>query len=151
VSYLVTQADETEAAFSPDGRWIAYSSDESDRRDVYVRDFAPDRQPAAGAVKVLISTAGGYKPRWHPNGRELFYLALDGTVMSVPVTVGASFEPGIPVALFKTSAVGFFPYDVSTDGRFVVNTLLESAGVQSPTQEDFEEAKPLFIKSYEAS
>jgi Tol biopolymer transport system component len=132
VPFLVTPADETEGAFSPDGKWIAYSSDESGRRDVYVRDFAPDRVPASGSVKVPISTTGGYKPRWHPNGRELFYLALDGTMMSVPVAVGATFEPGLPTALFKTRATGFFPYDVSSDGHFLVNTLLESAGAESP-------------------
>ena len=75
---------------------------------------------------------GGYKPRWHPNGRELFYLALDGTMMSVPVSVGKIFEPGVPVALFKANTTGFVPYDVTADGRFLVNTLSESATVQSP-------------------
>ena len=132
VPFLVTDADETEAAFSPDGKWIAYSSDESGRRDVYVRDFAPERVPATGAVKVPISSAGGYKPRWHPNGRELFYLALDGTMMSVPVTTAGKFEPGAPKALFKTAATGFFPYDVAADGRFLVNTLSDTSTQQSP-------------------
>jgi eukaryotic-like serine/threonine-protein kinase len=132
VAFLVTDADETEAAFSPDGRWIAYSSDESGRRDVYVRDFAPERVPATGAVKVPISNAGGYKPRWHPNGKELFYLALDGTMMSVPVALTGTFEPGAPRALFKTIANGFFPYDVSSDGRFLVNTLSDTSNQQSP-------------------
>ena len=132
VPFLVTDADETEAAFSPDGKWIAYSSDESGRREVYVRDFAPDRVPATGAVKVPISNAGGYKPRWHPNGKELFYLALDGTMMSVPVTTSSGFEPGAPKALFKTAATGFLPYDVSSDGRFLVNTLSDTANQQSP-------------------
>jgi eukaryotic-like serine/threonine-protein kinase len=132
VPFLVTDADETEGAFSPDGKWIAYSSDESGRRDVYVRDFAPERTPATGAVKVPISNAGGYKPRWHPNGNELFYLALDGTMMSVPVTTASSFEPGAPKALFKTAATGFLPYDVAADGRFLVNTLSDTANQQSP-------------------
>jgi len=132
VPFMVTDADETEAAFSPDGKWIAYSSDESGRRDVYVRDFAPERVPAIGAVKVPISNAGGYKPRWHPNGKELFYLALDGTMTSVPVTTANTFEPGTPRALFKTAATGFFPYDVSPDGRFLVNTLSNTANQQSP-------------------
>ena len=81
---------------------------------------------------MAISTTGGYKPRWHPNGRELFYLALDGTMMSVPVSVGKIFEPGVPVALFKTNTTGFFPYVVAADGRFLVNTSSESGSVQSP-------------------
>ena len=132
VPFAATPADETEAAFSPDGRWIAYSSDESGRREVYVRDFVADRVPATGSVKVAISTAGGYKPRWRADGRELFYLALDGTMMAVPVMSGTTFEPGIPVSLFKSNATGFFPYDVSADGRFLVNTLPESAGTGSP-------------------
>jgi Tol biopolymer transport system component len=132
VPFVVTDADETEAAISPDGKWIAYSSDESGRRDVYVRDFAPERVPATGAVKVPISNSGGYKPRWHPNGRELFYLALDGTMMSVPVTTAGTFEPGAPKALFKTTATGFFPYDVAADGRFLVNTLSDTSNQQSP-------------------
>ena len=132
VPFVTTQADETEAAFSPDGKWIAYSSDESGRRDVYVRDFVADRVPASGSVKILISTAGGYKPRWRADGRELFYLALDGMMMAVPVMSGTAFEPGIPVPLFKTNATGFFPYDVSADGRFLVNTLPEFCSTESP-------------------
>jgi eukaryotic-like serine/threonine-protein kinase len=132
VPFLITDADETEGAFSPDGKWIAYSSDESGRRDVYVRDFAPEHVPATGAVKVPISNAGGYKPRWHPNGRELFYLALDGTLMSVPITTSGTFEPGAPKALFKTTPTGFFPYDVAADGRFLVNTLSDTSNQQSP-------------------
>ncbi|PYR76842.1 MAG: hypothetical protein DMF87_17200 [Acidobacteria bacterium] len=58
IPFVVTTADETEAAFSPDGRWIAYSSDESGRRDVYVREFVPTRVQAMGTVKFVISTAG---------------------------------------------------------------------------------------------
>jgi hypothetical protein len=99
---------------------------------VYARDFAPERVPAIGAVKVPISNAGGYKPRWHPNEKELFYLALDGTMTSVPVTTANTFEPGTPRALFKTAATGFFPYDVSPDARFLVNTLSNTANQQSP-------------------
>jgi hypothetical protein len=84
---------------------------------VYVRDFAPDRVPATGAVKVPTSNAGGYKPRWHPNGKGLFYLALAGTMRSVPVTTGNTFEPGAPRALFKTAATDFL-YDVAATDAF---------------------------------
>jgi hypothetical protein len=62
IPFLVTQADEVFGQFSPDGKWIVYSSDESGRREVDVRGFAPDRSPAAAIGKWQISTAGGDKP-----------------------------------------------------------------------------------------
>lgn len=99
---------------------------------MYVRDFAPTRSPATGAVKVVVSTAGGFKPRWNPNGKELFYLALEGTMMSVPITLtGATFEAGTPAPLFKTHNTGFIPYDVAADGRLLINTLSEDTAAQA--------------------
>ena len=128
--FLVTSADETFEQFSPDGRWITYSSDESDRREVYVQRFAPDRTPAAAVGKWQISTDGGDKPRWSADGRELFYLAPDRKLMAVPIKSGATLEPGVAAELFQTRASGFFPYDVAPDGRFLVNTLSDSGGAQ---------------------
>jgi WD40 repeat protein len=122
IPFLVTQADETFGQFSPDGRWIAYSSDESGRRDVYVQGFAPDRVPAAAVGKWQISTAGGDKPRWRHDGKELYYIAPDNKMMAVPVKLGPPFEPGVAVPLFETKVVGFIPYDVSPDGRFLLYT-----------------------------
>ena len=81
----MTPADETFGQFSPDGKWIAYSSDESGRREVYVQGFAPDRVPAAAVGKWQISTAGGDKPRWRRDGKELYYIAPDRKMMAVPV------------------------------------------------------------------
>jgi eukaryotic-like serine/threonine-protein kinase len=118
---VVTQADETFGQFSPDGRWIAYSSDESGRREVYVQGFAPDRVPAAAGGKWLMSTAGGDKPRWSPDGKELYYIATDRKLMAVPVTPGPQFQPGVAVPLFETTVTGFFPYAVSPDGRFLMS------------------------------
>jgi eukaryotic-like serine/threonine-protein kinase len=93
----VTPADETSANLSPDTRWIAYSSDESGRREVYVQGFVPDRVPAAGSGKWQISTAGGDKPRWRRDGKELYYIDLDGKMMAVPVkSTATTFEPGSP-------------------------------------------------------
>jgi Tol biopolymer transport system component len=126
IPFLTTSADETYGQFSPDEKWIAYDSDESGRREVYVQGFAPDRSPAAAVGKWQISSAGGNKPRWSHNGRELFYLSLDGKLMAVPIKLGTTFEPGVPVPLFEVRANGFFPYDVSPDGRFLINTPLES-------------------------
>jgi eukaryotic-like serine/threonine-protein kinase len=122
IPFVVTQADESFGQFSPDGRWIAYSSDESGRLEVYVQGFAPDRVPAAAGGKWLMSTAGGDKPRWSRDGNELYYIAPDRKLMAVPVTPGPPFQPGVAVPLFETRATGFFPYDVSPDGRFLLST-----------------------------
>lgn len=78
-----------------------------------------------------MSSGGGDKPRWSQDGSELFYIALDGKMMSVPVKMGASFEPGVAVPLFDTRVTGFAPYDVAPDGRFLINTVLESASQSS--------------------
>lgn len=128
IPFVVTAADETCAQFSPDGRWIAYSSDESGRREVYVQGFAPDRSPAVAVGKWTMSTAGGDKPRWSPDGRELYYIAPDQQLMAVPVRSGTTFEPGLAVPLFETRVVGFFPYDVARDGRFLLQMLAASDG-----------------------
>jgi hypothetical protein len=130
IPFLVTDADETFGQFSPNDKWVAYSSDETGRREVYVRAFEPDRSPSAGARKWLISTNGGDKPRWSRDGKELFYLGLDGKLMATPVQVAPAFDPGIPVPLFEMRATGFSPYDVGADGRFLVNTP-NAAGAES--------------------
>ena len=133
IPFLVTPADETFGQFSPDGRWIAYSSDESGRRDVYVQGFAPDRVPAAAVGKWQISAAGGDKPRWSRDGKELYYLTPDRQMMAVPVKIGATFEPGIAVPLFTTRTVGFFAYDVAADGRFLLPVpSVDERAVSSP-------------------
>jgi serine/threonine protein kinase len=119
--FLSTPATDNMARFSPDRRWLAYQSDESGRTEVYVQSF-----PARGG-KWQISTNGGAQPIWSRSGKELFYVAPDGKLLAVGVTAGASgFEAGTPQALFETrmkSALGW-RYDVSTDGRFLINTVL---------------------------
>jgi Tol biopolymer transport system component len=127
IPFVVTPADETFGQFSPDGKWIAYSSDESGRREVYVQGFAPERIPATGVGKWTISIAGGDKPRWSADGKELFYLALDSKLMSVPVKLAPTFEPGLPVPLFQADVIAYTPYDVAPDGRFLLNTIVETA------------------------
>jgi len=127
IPFLVTQADETLGHFSPDGKWIAYSSDESGQREVYVQGFAPDKVPAAAVGKWKISSLGGDKPRWSADGKELYYIALDRKMMAVPVKLAPTFEPGLPVPLFETNVNTFNPYDVSADGRFLLNMVSESA------------------------
>jgi len=123
IPFLVTRADETLGQFSPDSRWVAYSSDESGRREIYVRGFAPDRSPATAVGQWQISPAGGDKPRWSIDGTQLFYINLDGELMGVPVRSGTTFEPGVPKRLFKVRVAGYAPYDVAPDGRFLVNAM----------------------------
>jgi Tol biopolymer transport system component len=133
IPFVVTAADETFGQFSPDGRWIAYTSDESGRREVLVQGFAPDRVPAAAIGKWTISSAGGDKPRWSADGRELYYIASDRKLMAVPVKSGpGTFEPGVAVPLFELPLLaGFFPYDVAPDGRFLVNAVGEAASARA--------------------
>jgi eukaryotic-like serine/threonine-protein kinase len=137
--FLKTPFDERSGTFSPDGRWVAYSSNESGREEVYIRPFAG---PAAAGASVSqlgghwqVSTAGGVFPRWRRDGRELYYLAPSGAMMAAPISVtGATLAPGAPVALFPTRIVGGGSdtiqgrqYDVTRDGRFLINTVLDEA------------------------
>jgi Tol biopolymer transport system component len=105
--------------FSPDGRWVAYNSDESGQAEVYVAPF-----PGPGG-KVRVSSAGGDNARWRRDGKEIFF--LDGnTLMAAAVTAnGSRFGVGAVQRLFEVPMVGgHWPYDVSHDGqRFLVNTL----------------------------
>jgi len=125
--YLQTQANEGGARFSPDGRWLVYVSDESGQYEVYAQSF-PE-----GGSKRQISTAGGIGPVWRRDGKELFYQAADGKLMSVAVGSGERLEAGSPVALFEfrsgnTAGLETVPsYTVTADGkRFLINALVEA-------------------------
>jgi eukaryotic-like serine/threonine-protein kinase len=114
--FLATPATEGAARFSPDGRWIAYVSDESGRPEIYVQPY-----PGPGG-KSQISAEGGIEPAWNPNGRELFYRSGD-KMMAVPVTTQPTFTAGRPTMLFEgTYLASTFPltgttYDVTRDGQ----------------------------------
>jgi serine/threonine-protein kinase len=107
---------ETNAEVSPDGRWMAYQSDESGANEIYVRPF-----PNVGNGRWQISTDGGTRPVWARNGREMFYLKLDGTMVAVPINSGHSgFSAGVATSLFQGSyfaTLSSRTYDVSRDGR----------------------------------
>jgi Tol biopolymer transport system component len=124
VPFLQTEFSEGFARISPDGRWMAYSSNESGSDSVYVTRF-----PQAGG-KWSVSPKGGSFPIWRRDGRELFYRAPGGQLMAVPVAAGSEFHPGVAVPLFNPSAalgamgLGTF-YDVAPDGRFLVNVFVE--------------------------
>jgi Tol biopolymer transport system component len=129
-------ANQTKAQLSPDGRWLAYVSDESGREEVYVQSFAIDGKPAA--QRWHISASGGTDPRWRRDGRELFYLAADENLMAVPVNLsGSSFTFGAAQSLFDVGpisgpvAFGSFRYAASSDGkRFLI---LKDAGTPAPS------------------
>ena len=125
--YLQTPAAERQGQFSPDGRWIVYTSDESapGQFQIYVQSFP------AGAGKFQISTgSGGTQPRWRRDGKEIFFASADAKLMAAEVRTTPRFESGTPKALFDPRwipAAGggatAFRYDVSPDGnRFLVVT-----------------------------
>jgi len=130
--FVNTPFEERLGQFSPDGRWVAYESNESGRFEIYVRPFPP--QPSGQWRQV--SALGGVSPRWRKDGKELYYIAPDGTLMAVPITVnGPSLEPGTPLALFQTRIVGRGinnfafrqQYDVAVNGQFLINVTTEDA------------------------
>jgi serine/threonine protein kinase len=123
-----TPFEEREGQFSPDSHWIAYRSNESGQFEIYVQAF-----PNATG-KWRISTAGGISPRWRRDGNELFFVSLDGKLMSVPVQVSDSkFEFGTLTVLFQTHAATggqaslYQEYDISKDGKFLINTVTDAA------------------------
>ena len=115
--FLRTPFDEGPALFSPDGRWIAYNSDETGRNEIYVAPF-----PGPGG-KWQVSSDGGSNPRWRRDGTELFYVSPDQKVMAVGVRAGPGFKSAAPVPLFAARFLNHLYYDVSADGqRFLVET-----------------------------
>ena len=117
--YLQTRFNEFYGLFSPDGRWVAYSSNESGRYEVYVAAF-----PDAGGKRQISTTGAGLgPPRWRHDGKEIFYTSPNGTMMAAAVNgQGAAFEVTSVTALFEAPAViSDWPYDVSADGqRFLI-------------------------------
>jgi serine/threonine protein kinase/Tol biopolymer transport system component len=131
-AYLDDEHSTTEGQFSPGPaglpRWVAYTSNESGRSEIFVQSFP------AGAGKFQISKGGGTQARWRRDGKEMFYIAPDGKLMAVDVKTSPRFEAGIPHALFDSrilvpNSVAVVRYDVAPDGqRFLVNTSAQAAG-----------------------
>lgn len=128
-----TEFSEGQGQFSPDSHWIAYASDESGRVEVYVQPFPT---PPGGGSKTPVSRDGGNQPRWRRDGKELFYLSLDGKLMAVDVTEGAVFKAGSPKPLFQlpvtgvydNAALDVFRWDTTPDGkRFLINKAKSSS------------------------
>jgi Tol biopolymer transport system component len=118
----------TDVRFSPDGKWLAYASNETGSEEIYVKPFSkPGRQ--------RVSAAGGHHPAWSRNGKELFYVSTDGSMMALAVKIGETFEAGPPHALFRVcrasqslrGAEEF--YDVAADGKqFLMSCSVATAG-----------------------
>ena len=133
-----SQFDEQNPQLSPDGRWLAYSADDTGTYQIYVQSFSADGK--LGSDKKVISTTGGKIPMWRRDGSELFFVAVDGQMMASSVkTSGAEFQFTAPKPLFKTRMLGlegaiFREYDVSPDGqRFLIGTLIGDPKAAPPT------------------
>jgi eukaryotic-like serine/threonine-protein kinase len=122
-AFVATLANEQAAAFSPDGRWLAYQSTETGRYEIYVQPFP------GPARSTLVSAGGGTSPSWRGDGKEIFYRAPDNRVMAIPIeTKSGTVEPGAPVELFTLRSSATFQVD-RTGQRFLVNTLIDDGAV----------------------
>jgi Tol biopolymer transport system component len=129
--FLASQGTETNAQISPDGKWVAYASDDSGNWEIYVTSF-----PAA-AGKWQVSRGGGTEPRWRGDGREIFYIGPSGMLTAVTANAETAFVTGTPVPLFPIrgrapiSSTDVFTYDVAKDGkRFLVNRYVKPEHVE---------------------
>jgi Tol biopolymer transport system component len=130
LAFLATPANEAAPKLSPDGRFVAYSSDESGRQEVYLRPFP------SGAGRWQASVAGGGQPRWSRDGKELFYVR-DTTLMSVSVATGQGVTLGQPHELFQSidlqAQIVMPVFDISADGqRFLTVAPVEQRAEAAP-------------------
>jgi Tol biopolymer transport system component len=128
--FLAGAGNQNNGQISPDGKWVAYASDESGNWEIYVSTF-----PGA-AGKWQVSRGGGTEPRWRGDGKEIFYLGPTGRLTAVPVSTIGTFSTGTPTPLFQfhgrasISSTDVFSYDVAKDGkRFLVNRYVKPASI----------------------
>jgi Tol biopolymer transport system component/DNA-binding winged helix-turn-helix (wHTH) protein len=147
VHLINTPFHEANPAFSPDGRWLAFTSNESGRTEVYVQAFEAGESPRLTGERHLISRSGAIALRWRRDGKELFYLAWDGRLYAVPVTLSPKLKIGERAPLFTISTearaamhsnVGF---DVSADGQRLLVPIVTSS----------ERSEIVVIQNWEAS
>jgi len=120
--FMESPFDKAQARLSPDGRWIAYVTNDSGNYQIVAQSFP---NPTGGRWQ--ITSQGGIEPKWSHNGRELYYLAFDGKLMAVPIKAEPTFSAGTPAALFetpltvnRTQSPRDRRYDVAPDGRFLI-------------------------------
>jgi serine/threonine-protein kinase len=133
--FLATPAREHMASFSPDGRWLAYTSNDSGRDEVYVRPF-----PRTEGAARLVSIGGGSGPVWAPNGSTLYYRGASGDMMSVPVTLNPTFTSGRPRTLFRFTGVYRMSgtataYDIHPDGKRFIMVSEHKGAAATPRQQ----------------
>jgi Tol biopolymer transport system component len=133
-AFVATKASETNGQISPDGKWVAYASNETGEWEIYVTTF-PNAQG-----KWQASRGGGTEPRWRGDGREIFYIDPKGMLTAVAVSALGTFSVGVPSALFQIhgragiSSTDLFTYAVAPDGkRFLVNRYVKPDYVQPLT------------------
>jgi len=130
VPFQTGPGNQTNGMISPDGKWVAYASDESGSWEIYVTTFP-------GAVgKWQVSRGAGTEPRWRGDGKEIFYLGPTGMLTVVPVSAESTFSTGTPTPLFQfhgraaISSTDVFSYDVTKDGkRFLVNRYVKPESI----------------------
>ncbi len=127
---LKSRYDTYAMALSPDGRWLAYVSEESGSSEIYVRPF-----PNIDSAKIAISTGGGIEPLWRRDGRELFYRNVRGEMFATTIRGGAAFAHSVPIRLFSLPEMAlqqyYRSYDIHPDGnRFV---MLQAGGAATPS------------------
>jgi Tol biopolymer transport system component/DNA-binding winged helix-turn-helix (wHTH) protein len=133
VRLINTPFHESDPSFSPDGRWLAFTSDESGRSEVYVQAFDASDSPLLVGERHLVSRDGAASIRWSRDGRELFYLGWNGRLYAVPITLSPELKIGKPVDLFTISTearaalhsrIGF---DVAPDGQLFLVPIVTSS------------------------
>jgi eukaryotic-like serine/threonine-protein kinase len=135
VPVVESRFSEVLAKFSPNGRWIAYQSNESGKDEIYVQPFDSaslamsfaGSTPATG--KWIVSNGGGHTPLWRADGKELFYLAPEGNAMAVAVNTAGAFQAGVPRVLFKVPP-GLLFWDVSPNGKRFLFPVPKGANAQ---------------------
>ena len=126
IPILASSFDEEAVALSPDGKWMAYQSDEPGNTEIFVRPF-----PGVNSDKKQVSSGGGLAPLWSRDGKELFYLSTDKRLMAARMLPGERLDFTEPVGLFRVpdellgaEALYYTPWDVARDGRFLMARLV---------------------------
>jgi Tol biopolymer transport system component len=132
IPFLQTRFNEGFGSFSPDGRWIAYDSDETGRSEVYVRPFTASRGSAETSGKWIISKDGGQGiPKWRDDGKEIVYTDLKGTLWAVALDTGTAVQARTPRQLFRLP-LGFGSVIATGDlKRFLIPVPVEQTGPQA--------------------
>ena len=149
IPLLSTRFHEANAAFSPDGKWLTFTSNESGRPEVYVQAFESTGTPRVTGERHLVTRSGAQALRWRQDGKELFYLAFDGRVHAVPAKLGLKpeFGPATPLFTISTEARAaihsILGFDVSPDGkRFLIPTVSSAEGPSLVVMQNWEAALP---------